>query len=128
MTFEEYLGEKKLKDSTRKKYLNAWYKGVNMKTVENHYCRYLSHICPGQSPESYRHDLNNKKFFNATMSAIDYEYKKGVAALAQSEAWNLRQKRVRKLFEIYDNNDNVFYIGASGEISFAPKSVMEAEL
>lgn len=128
MTFEQYLGEKKLKDSTRKKYLNAWYKGVNMKTVENHYCRYLSHICPGQSPESYRHDLNNKKFFNATMSAIDYEYKKGVATLVQSEAWSLRQKRVRKLFEIYDNNDNIFYIGAPGEISFAPKSVMEAEL
>lgn len=129
MTFEQYLGEKKLKESTRKKYLSAWYKGVNMKTVENHYIGYLTHICPGQSPDDYKFEADNRKFCNVTSELIYREFRDNLKTLGREKAWEIRQRRSNMLHHIeFSNNDAYYHTGDKTKICFAPKTVMEGDI
>ena len=121
MTFEQYLGEKKLKDSTRKKYLRQFNIGKWGETVRNHYKNYMRFLCPGMTPDQQKYYADEREFMQAAMNAIETEYITNLFTKGEAECSAIKHKRYEKVFKISSAKSNAYINGEA--VSFDVREV-----
>lgn len=103
-TFEDYLKGKDLKESTKKRYIKSWCSGKPIKTVENHYMKYMTFNCPGMTPKEINFHTKAKEFRNLATNLADSEYYRNVMNIGGERAMRIKMKRFNRINNIEYSN------------------------